>query len=30
VAGLAFIIELGFLGGAEQLIGYDHVSLLRY
>jgi adenine phosphoribosyltransferase len=30
VAGLAFVIELGFLGGAEKLTGYEYVSLLRY
>jgi adenine phosphoribosyltransferase len=30
VAGLAFVIELGFLGGADKLEGFDHVSLLRY
>jgi adenine phosphoribosyltransferase len=30
VAGLAFIIELGFLRGAARLDGYGHVSLLRY
>ena len=29
-AGLAFIIELGFLGGSERLNGYDFVSLLKY
>ena len=30
VAGLAFIIELDFLGGAQQIAGYDVVSLLHY
>jgi adenine phosphoribosyltransferase len=30
VAGLAFVIELGFLNGAKQLDGYDYVSLLQY
>jgi adenine phosphoribosyltransferase len=30
VTGLAFIIELGFLGGARRLEGYDWVSLLTY
>lgn len=30
VAGLAFVIELGFLGGASKLEGYDFVSLLKY
>jgi adenine phosphoribosyltransferase len=30
VAGLAFVIELGFLEGARQLPGYDFVSLLKY
>jgi adenine phosphoribosyltransferase len=30
VAGLAFIIELGFLKGAERLPRYDFVSLLQY
>ncbi|MBW3578313.1 MAG: adenine phosphoribosyltransferase [Actinobacteria bacterium] len=30
VSGLAFMIELGFLGGAERLVGYEYVSLLRY
>jgi hypothetical protein len=30
VAGLAFVIELGFLGGAEKIDGYDYVSLLQY
>ncbi len=30
VVGLAFIIELGFLEGREQLAGYDVCSLIRY
>ncbi|MGI8575815.1 MAG: adenine phosphoribosyltransferase [Egibacteraceae bacterium] len=30
VAGLAFIIELEFLKGAEKIDGYDYVSLLQY
>jgi adenine phosphoribosyltransferase len=30
VVGLAFVIELGFLGGRAQLEGYDIVSLLSY
>lgn len=30
VTGLAFVIELGFLGGAAKLEGYDFVSLLKY
>jgi adenine phosphoribosyltransferase len=30
VAGLGFVIELGFLGGADRLNSYDFVSLLRY
>jgi adenine phosphoribosyltransferase len=30
VAGLAFVIELGFLNGAERLREFDYVSLLRY
>lgn len=30
VAGLAFIIELSFLHGAEKLGGHDFVSLLQY
>lgn len=30
VAGLAFVIELGFLSGAQQLEGRDFVSLLQY
>jgi len=30
VAGLGFVIELGFLNGAARLEGYDLVSLLRY
>lgn len=29
VAGLGFVIELGFLDGAAQLAGHEHVSLLR-
>ncbi len=28
--GFGFLIELGFLGGAAKLDGYDHVSLIRY
>ncbi|HVM15265.1 MAG TPA: adenine phosphoribosyltransferase [Egibacteraceae bacterium] len=30
VAGLGFILELAFLGGAEQLDEFNFVSLLRY
>jgi adenine phosphoribosyltransferase len=30
VAGVAVLLELGFLGGADKLEGFDHVSLLRY
>jgi adenine phosphoribosyltransferase len=30
VAGLAFVIELGFLNGRRQLEGYDVLSLLNY
>jgi adenine phosphoribosyltransferase len=30
VAGLAFVIELGFLNGVEQLGDRDYVSLLRF
>ena len=30
VVGLAFVIELGFLGGRRKLEGHDVVSLLRY
>jgi len=30
VAGLAFVIELGFLNGRRQLPGRDIVSLLHY
>jgi adenine phosphoribosyltransferase len=30
VAGLAFVIELGFLRGVTKLGGYDVVSLLQY
>ena len=30
VVGLAFIIELGFLEGRDQLAGYDVCSLIRY
>lgn len=30
VAGLAFIIELSFLGGAERIADFDYVSLLQY
>ena len=30
VVGLAFLIELGFLGGAARLAGRRHVSLLTY
>jgi adenine phosphoribosyltransferase len=30
VAGCAFLIELGFLSGREQLAGYELFSLIRY
>ena len=30
VTGMAFLIELAFLGGASKLTAYDHFSLLRY
>jgi adenine phosphoribosyltransferase len=30
VVGLAFLIELGFLNGREQLEGYDLFTLLKY
>lgn len=30
VVGLAFVIELEFLGGREKLAGYDVCSLIRY
>jgi adenine phosphoribosyltransferase len=30
VAGLAFVVELGFLGGRNRLNGYKITSLLRY
>ena len=30
VAGLAFVIELGFLNGKSQIEGYDYTSLLVY
>lgn len=30
VAGLAFVIELQFLGGSAQLDNYDYISLLKY
>ena len=30
VAGLAFVIELGFLNGKSQIDGYDYTSLLLY
>lgn len=30
VAGLTFVIELGFLHGADRLAGWDHRSLLTY
>ncbi len=30
VAGLAFVIELGFLGGGARLDGYPYTSLLQY
>ena len=30
VLGLAFVIELGFLGGREKLEGYDVLSLVTY
>jgi adenine phosphoribosyltransferase len=30
VAGLGFVIELGFLDGAARLVGYHHHALIRY
>ena len=30
VVGLGFLIELGFLGGAERVAGYERASLLTY
>jgi adenine phosphoribosyltransferase len=30
IAGIAFLIELGFLQGRKKLAGYDIVSLIRY
>jgi adenine phosphoribosyltransferase len=30
IVGLAFLIELGFLGGASRLGPHTHVSLLHY
>ena len=30
VAGLGFVIELAFLGGAKRLEGHDFISLLQY
>lgn len=30
VVGLAFVIELSFLEGADRIAGYDYTSLLRY
>jgi adenine phosphoribosyltransferase len=30
VAGLAFLIELTFLGGADRISGHDYTSLLTY
>ncbi|MGH8930042.1 MAG: adenine phosphoribosyltransferase [Egibacteraceae bacterium] len=30
VAGLAFVIELSFLGGAAKIQGYDYISLVQY
>jgi adenine phosphoribosyltransferase len=30
VTGLGFLLELGFLAGAERLAGHEHVSLLTY
>lgn len=30
VVRLAFVIELGFLGGRERLAGYDVISLIQY
>lgn len=30
VAGLAFVIELGFLKGSERLNGYDYTSLVKF
>ena len=30
IVGLGFLIELGFLGGAERIADHEHVSLLTY
>lgn len=30
VAGFAFLVELGFLGGRDKLTGHEVVSLIRY
>ncbi len=30
VIGLGFLLELGFLGGAERIIGYERASILTY
>jgi adenine phosphoribosyltransferase len=30
VAGLGFVVELGFLNGAARLAGYHHHALIRY
>jgi adenine phosphoribosyltransferase len=30
VAGLGFVLELGFLGGADQIAPYPYTALLRY
>ncbi|MGH3441465.1 MAG: adenine phosphoribosyltransferase [Nitriliruptorales bacterium] len=30
VSGMGFLIELGFLGGADRIRDYDHISLLTY
>jgi len=30
ISGLAFVVELGFLGGIERLAGYDTMSLVTY
>lgn len=30
LVGLAFLIELGFLGGAKKLAGREHVALIHY
>jgi adenine phosphoribosyltransferase len=30
IAGLAFVVELGFLRGREMLVGYDTMSLVTY